>query len=174
MLQTADKVRSVGVAGEESTGSRSGRRIDVDEDGMFGRFDDRVGVLPQSVSVREERSVPVESILRHVENHLSRAAVRRHWLQSGDEVFLHPSDSNDSSRFFPNSKIDEGDVLVEEVDGGVESRFSERSRRSEEGRKGSFGGARWRFERDTVNELGGDVQCVFFLVVCEDAARCEG
>ena len=179
VLQTSHEIRSVRIAGEESTGGGSGRRVDIDEDGVLGRFDDRVGVLPQSVSMREQRAIPVESILRDVEHHLARTAVRGDRLERGDEIFLHSSDSNDSSRFLSDSEIDKRDVLVEEVERGVEARLSKGAEAGvgEEGAECGFGGgdgAGRRFEGDAVDELGGDIESVFLLVVREDTAGSEG
>ena len=176
VLETSNEIRSIRITGKESTGGGGRRRVNVDEDRMFGRLDNRVGVFPQSMSMREQRTIPIESILRNVEYHLSRATVRRDGLESGDEIFLYTPNSDYSSRFLSDSEVDKGDILVEEVERGIEAGFSKGSRASEEIRKGRFGrgsAGRW-LEGDAVDQLGGDIESVFLLVVSEDTARCEG
>jgi hypothetical protein len=172
-LERTDKVRSVAVRGEERTGDGGGGRIDVDEKGVRGRFNDRVGVLTQSMTVRELSARPSLRILRNVEDHFAPRSGRvtgltGGGLEGGDEVLAYSSDTDDAPRFPPDGEIDKRLVLVEEVNRGVQPALLQApGGRSVGGRAAAGLG---RVERGAVDEFGGDERGEVFFVVGEDAA----
>lgn len=92
---------------------------DVGKEAPRGGFGERIGVLLETLSVREVASLPLGGIFRHVEDHFivdSVRAVVGCRFESCDEEALDGAQSYDASGLLlPDAQVDKVDVFCEEV-----------------------------------------------------------